>query len=71
MLLAEPFDAQTLRCGQLLRIWGLVRLTDCSRWLAVRAVASPMASYVSGSSLLVHGGGEAPAYIEAVEESKT
>ena len=33
-------------------------------------LASPMASYVSGSSLLVHGGGEAPSYIGAVEESK-
>jgi len=31
-------------------------------------LASPMASYVSGSSLLVHGGGEKPAYLEAVEE---
>ena len=33
-------------------------------------LASPMASYVSGSSLLVHGGGEAPSYLEAVEETK-
>jgi len=33
-------------------------------------LASPMASYVSGSSLIVHGGGEAPSYLEAVEESK-
>jgi NAD(P)-dependent dehydrogenase (short-subunit alcohol dehydrogenase family) len=33
-------------------------------------LASPMASYVSGSSLLVHGGGEAPSYLEAVEDSK-
>jgi len=31
-------------------------------------LASPLASYVSGSSLLVHGGGEKPAYLEAVEE---
>jgi len=31
-------------------------------------LASPMADYVSGSSLLVHGGGEKPAYLEAVEE---
>ena len=31
-------------------------------------LSSPMASYVSGSSLLVHGGGEKPAYLEAVEE---
>lgn len=28
-------------------------------------LASPMASYVSGSSLLVHGGGEKPAFLEA------
>lgn len=31
-------------------------------------LASPLAAYVSGSSLLVHGGGEKPAYLEAVEE---
>ena len=31
-------------------------------------LASPLASYVSGSSLLVHGGGEKPAYLQAVEE---
>ena len=34
-------------------------------------LASPLASYVSGSSLLVHGGGEIPAYIDAVEESSS
>lgn len=34
-------------------------------------LASPLASYVSGSSLLVHGGGEKPAYLEAVEEEET
>lgn len=28
-------------------------------------LASPLASYVSGTSLLVHGGGENPAYLEA------
>lgn len=28
-------------------------------------LASPMASYVSGASLLVHGGGEKPAFLEA------
>lgn len=28
-------------------------------------LASPMASYISGSSLLVHGGGEKPAFLEA------
>jgi NAD(P)-dependent dehydrogenase (short-subunit alcohol dehydrogenase family) len=28
-------------------------------------LASPLASYVSGSSLLVHGGGEKPAFLEA------
>jgi NAD(P)-dependent dehydrogenase (short-subunit alcohol dehydrogenase family) len=30
-------------------------------------LASPLAAYVSGASLLVHGGGEKPAYIEAAE----
>ena len=29
-------------------------------------LASPLASYVSGANLLVHGGGEKPAYLEAV-----
>ncbi len=28
-------------------------------------LASPMAAYISGSSLLVHGGGEKPAFLEA------
>lgn len=28
-------------------------------------LASPLASYISGSSLLVHGGGEKPAFLEA------
>jgi NAD(P)-dependent dehydrogenase (short-subunit alcohol dehydrogenase family) len=28
-------------------------------------LASPLASYVSGASLLVHGGGEKPAYLDA------
>ena len=30
-------------------------------------LASPLASYVSGANLLVHGGGEAPAYLDAAE----
>jgi hypothetical protein len=29
-------------------------------------LASPLASYVSGASLLLHGGGERPAFLEAV-----
>jgi hypothetical protein len=28
-------------------------------------MASPLASYVSGANLLVHGGGEAPRYLDA------
>lgn len=32
-------------------------------------LASPMASYVSGTSLLVHGGGEAPAFLGAVKKA--
>ncbi|MEV4316600.1 SDR family oxidoreductase [Actinocrispum sp. NPDC049592] len=31
-------------------------------------LASPMASYVSGSTLIVHGGGEVPAYLNAGRE---
>jgi NAD(P)-dependent dehydrogenase (short-subunit alcohol dehydrogenase family) len=38
---------------------------DACVWLA-----SPLASYVSGSSLLIHGGGENPAYLEAVDEKR-
>jgi len=30
-------------------------------------LASPLASYVSGANLLVHGGGERPAFLEATE----
>src|SRR5437660_4385551 len=30
-------------------------------------LASPLASYVSGANLVVHGGGERPAYLEAAE----
>ena len=30
-------------------------------------LASPLAAYVSGANLLVHGGGEAPAYLDAVD----
>ena len=28
-------------------------------------LASPLASYITGSALLVHGGGEKPAFLEA------
>jgi len=31
-------------------------------------LASPLASYVSGASVLVHGGGEKPAFLEAAKE---
>ena len=30
-------------------------------------LVSPLATYVSGSNLLVHGGGEKPAYLEAAK----
>ena len=30
-------------------------------------LASPMASYISGANLLIHGGGERPAFIDAAE----
>jgi NAD(P)-dependent dehydrogenase (short-subunit alcohol dehydrogenase family) len=29
-------------------------------------LASPMAGYISGANLVVHGGGERPAYLSAV-----
>ena len=32
-------------------------------------LASPLASYVSGANLLVHGGGERPAFLEAAAEA--
>jgi hypothetical protein len=30
-------------------------------------LASPLASYVSGAAILVHGGGERPAFLSALE----
>ena len=33
-------------------------------------LASPLASYVSGANILMHGGGEKPAFLDAVAESK-
>jgi NAD(P)-dependent dehydrogenase (short-subunit alcohol dehydrogenase family) len=32
-------------------------------------LASPLARYVSGSNVVAHGGGERPAYLDAVEPS--
>jgi NAD(P)-dependent dehydrogenase (short-subunit alcohol dehydrogenase family) len=34
-------------------------------------LASPLASYVSGATLLVHGGGEAPAYLAAARPGES
>ncbi|MGZ6973129.1 MAG: SDR family oxidoreductase [Acidimicrobiia bacterium] len=34
-------------------------------------LASPLAAYVSGASILVHGGGERPAYLEAAKNTGT
>jgi NAD(P)-dependent dehydrogenase (short-subunit alcohol dehydrogenase family) len=34
---------------------------------AVAFLASPLAAYVSGATLLLHGGGERPAFLDAVE----
>jgi NAD(P)-dependent dehydrogenase (short-subunit alcohol dehydrogenase family) len=34
-------------------------------------LASPLASYVSGASLLLHGGGERPAFLGAVKEPRS
>jgi NAD(P)-dependent dehydrogenase (short-subunit alcohol dehydrogenase family) len=36
----------------------------------VAFLASPLASYVSGATLKVHGGGEVPAFLTAVKEEK-
>jgi NAD(P)-dependent dehydrogenase (short-subunit alcohol dehydrogenase family) len=33
-------------------------------------LASPLAAYVSGASILVHGGGELPAFLEAADRSR-
>jgi NAD(P)-dependent dehydrogenase (short-subunit alcohol dehydrogenase family) len=33
-------------------------------------LASPLARYVSGASLLTHGGGEAPAFLGAAKNTK-
>lgn len=33
-------------------------------------LASPLAGYVSGASILLHGGGEKPAFLEAAKDSK-
>jgi NAD(P)-dependent dehydrogenase (short-subunit alcohol dehydrogenase family) len=33
-------------------------------------LASPLASYISGASLVVHGGGEPPAYLNAVKKTE-
>ncbi|HVN39449.1 MAG TPA: SDR family oxidoreductase, partial [Myxococcota bacterium] len=33
-------------------------------------LASPLASYVSGATLLLHGGGERPAFLGAVHEGE-
>ena len=35
---------------------------------ACRFLASPLAAYVSGANLVVHGGGEAPAYLDAARD---
>jgi hypothetical protein len=32
-------------------------------------VAAPLASYASGAALLLHGGGERPAFLAALESS--
>ena len=32
-------------------------------------LASPLAAYVSGANILVHGGGERPAYLDAAQNT--
>jgi NAD(P)-dependent dehydrogenase (short-subunit alcohol dehydrogenase family) len=34
-------------------------------------LASPMASYISGANLTVHGGGEPPVYLRALTEGQS
>ena len=34
-------------------------------------LASPLASYVSGAQILMHGGGEKPAYLAAAKGTST
>ena len=34
-------------------------------------LASPLASYVSGTSIAVHGGGEKPAFLDAANTNQT
>jgi NAD(P)-dependent dehydrogenase (short-subunit alcohol dehydrogenase family) len=34
-------------------------------------LASPLARYVSGESIVVHGGGERPAYLDAAKNTRT
>ena len=41
-------------------------MTECGRDVCL-FLASPLASYVSGATLLVHGGGETPAFLAARE----
>jgi NAD(P)-dependent dehydrogenase (short-subunit alcohol dehydrogenase family) len=38
--------------------------------LACAFLASPLASYASGSTLMLHGGGEPPAFLTALEKAK-
>jgi NAD(P)-dependent dehydrogenase (short-subunit alcohol dehydrogenase family) len=33
-------------------------------------LASPLARYVTGANVVVHGGGERPAYLEAAETTR-
>jgi NAD(P)-dependent dehydrogenase (short-subunit alcohol dehydrogenase family) len=39
--------------------------------LACAFLASPLASYASGSTLMLHGGGEPPPFLAAVENEKS
>jgi NAD(P)-dependent dehydrogenase (short-subunit alcohol dehydrogenase family) len=34
-------------------------------------LASPLSSYISGAGILMHGGGERPAFLAAVEAAKS
>lgn len=57
---AQERVAATVPAGRL----GLPEdLAQACRWLS-----SPLASYVSGSSVWVHGGGERPAFLDAADE---
>jgi NAD(P)-dependent dehydrogenase (short-subunit alcohol dehydrogenase family) len=58
-------EAGILRVGATVPIGRIAEPEDVGN--ACAFLASPLASYVSGATLLLHGGGERPAFLEALE----